>query len=228
MLIFRTMLLLYFVAPARKPIFGILIIAWMLYEIWMPIRNGLIRGWRRAIAEEQRRQNPNAAAPAGQPEQPNAEQIPNAQPGPRPPNLRPGGIAAAGIDQQAAALFNTLGNMNVQAEEQILNHTGPVAPPTFSHKLMTFVSLLFTTLHPAVWNRRRVALRQREGRIRTEAVVRTEIPPTEGEEGESDTRARDNRARLRMELTAQHARRPVWIQRYIERVVEGDWVDDSD
>src|SRR5260221_7345441 len=44
MLVLRSMLLLYFVEPAHKPVIGILIFAWMLYEIWQSIRNGLRNG----------------------------------------------------------------------------------------------------------------------------------------------------------------------------------------
>jgi len=216
MLIFRTLLLLYFVAPARKPIFGILILAWMLYEIWRPIRNGLIRRWQRAVQENQPPQN----APARQVHNPVA-------PGPeRPQNGPAGGGVAGHIDNQAVIVVNALGDMNIATEERILSDTPEAATiePGIGHKVITFFSLLFTTTHPAVWNRRRVALRQREGRIRMEAGMRNTVPAdTDGEEAQNETRVQ-----LSAELRAQHARRPRWVRNYMERVVVGDWVDDSD
>lgn len=221
MLLFRTALLLYFVAPARKPIFGILIFAWMLWEIWVPIRNGLVRGWRRALAEDQQRQNGGAAPQGQQAAQPNvAAGVGGGGGG--------GEVRAAGdrLDNQANAVLENLGNMNINAEEQIINQiTGPATEePGLAHKVMTFFGLLITTMHPAVWNRRRTALRQREGRIRTEANVRATPPPEEG----ADTPPDEARAQLRADLVAQHDRRPQWVQRYIARVVDADWVDDSD
>ncbi|GLB33660.1 hypothetical protein LshimejAT787_0105440 [Lyophyllum shimeji] len=225
MLLFRTLLLLYFVAPARKPIFGLLILAWMLYEIWRPIRNGLIRGLRVAAAENQQ----NGLLPAGA-----AQQAPqNAQDAPNPPvevprpQQPPGGGAAAQFDLQAGAVLDVLANVNIATEERILNETGANTPePSLSQKVGTLLHLLLTTIHPAVWNRRRVALRQREGRIRTEAHIRDAEPPVETQ-SENDG-GNDNRARLRNELRERYNRRPGWIREYMVRVVAAEWVDDSD
>ncbi|KAF8897401.1 hypothetical protein BD779DRAFT_1490613 [Infundibulicybe gibba] len=219
LLIFRTMLLLYFVAPARKPIFGILILAWMLYEIWQPIRNGMMRGWRHAVADNQQHQDVNLRQNL------NPDQGANGGPGQRPPAGGPGGTPANRDQNHVGPLLDTLGNQNIQAEEQLLSDTPGTEPrePSLGHKALTFCSLLFTTLHPAVWNRRRVALRSREGRIRTEAHARERID-SDGDEGSEN----ETRARARAELIAQHARRPQWIRNYIDRVMVGDWVDDSD
>lgn len=221
MLLFRTLLLLYFVAPTRKPIFGILILAWMLYEIWRPIRNGLIRGWNRAAADNQQRQNPLAQPPPQNPAA--AAEAP--RPGPAPQNA-PGGAAGVNhIDQQAAIVLEAVANQNISAEEQILNDIPGTntEEPSFGHKLATLFGLLVTTIHPAVWNRRRVALRQREGRIRTEANIRDLPDENEGENVENDTRTQ-----LRTEYRNQHARRPRWVRDYMERVIAAEWVDDSD
>ncbi|KAG5643771.1 hypothetical protein DXG03_009650 [Asterophora parasitica] len=221
MLLFRTMLLLYFVAPARKPIFGILILAWMLYEIWRPIRNGILRGLRAAAAAENQRNQPapNAAAPQPQ----NPQHAPAAAPRPAPNPLA--GVAAGNLDLQAEAVMDTMANINIPGEERIVNEASAtnIPEPSFTHKVGTLFSLLFTTIHPAVWNRRRAVLRQREGRIRTEANIRD--APTETEE---EGNANEGRAQLRNELREQHSRRPRWIREYIERVVAAEWVDDSD
>jgi len=231
MLLLRTVLLLYFVAPARKPIFGIFILAWMLYEIWQPIRNGLRNGWGR-IAENERR--PDNGAGAGQ-DQNNAPQA-NAPPpnGMRNPAVNPPArpnVIGVSLERHAMTAFDTLANMNIAEEERILSGApgAPTTEPGLGHKVTTFFGLLITTLHPAIWNRRRAALRRREGTVRTEANIRNAPPPAS--EGESDTPSSPevNRAAQAVEeLRARYNSRPRWIQRYMERVVAEDWVDDSD
>ncbi|KAH0587311.1 hypothetical protein H2248_006113 [Termitomyces sp. 'cryptogamus'] len=223
-LLLRTVLLLYFVSPARKPILGLLILAWMLYEIWRPIRNALIRALQTAAAAENRQNQP---APADQPARPD---VPNPQPNPQgdapqPPQNAPVGVQAPVFDFQAGAVLDTFANVNVHAEERILAEMpgADTAEPSLSHKVMTFFSLILTTVHPAVWNTRRVALRQREGRIRTEANMRETQVDTDSEGNNGN-----NRAQLRNTLREQHNRRPQWIREYMDRVVAAEWVDDSD
>ncbi|KAF8914062.1 hypothetical protein CPB84DRAFT_1758278 [Gymnopilus junonius] len=227
MLVFRTMLLLYFVAPTRKPIFGVLILAWMLYEIWRPIRDGMRNGWGRIPQNQQQRGNngPVAAGPVGQnpaPPAPGAVPVANVPP-------RQGPLGPVTMDMQVSAVFDSLANMNIEQEEQMLSQVNtPLEEPGLGHKTLTFLSLFFTTLHPAIWNRRRVALRRREGVIRTEANVRNAPPPSPND-GESELTTEQNAvAQRREELLAQFSRRPGWIRQYIERVVDEDWVDDSD
>lgn len=247
MLILRTLLLLYFVAPARKPIFGVLILGWMLYEIWQPIRNGLRNGWGRAPQNGNGPQPPNvapnagpnagagaegAAPPAGANGNANVPPAPDG--GPAAPNAparaRPQGPVT--LDQQAGAIFDTLANMNIEEEQRILNQgaAAPATPPSFGHKMVTFLGLFVTTLHPAIWNRRREALRRREGVVRTEANVRNSAPPAaqNGDEGDEPTAAETEATRRREELRAQHMLKPRWIQQYEERVLAEEWVDDSD
>jgi hypothetical protein len=218
MLIFRTLVLLYFVAPARKPIFGVLILMWMLYEIWQPIRNGLHNGWGRIPNNHQRLNNAADLRQANVVEQPNAPHAPAANAPVRP----------ATLNLQADALFNALANMNIEEEERMLNQAPGTSPtePSLAHKVATFFGLLATTLHPAIWNRRRVALRRREGTVRTEASIRNAPPPTEGDA--EPTPGEIEAVQRREELRAHFNRRPRWIQRYMERVVAEDWVDDSE
>jgi len=222
MLVFRTLLLLYFVAPARKPIFGILILMWMLYEIWQPIRNGLRNGWGRIPDNQQR---PNNAADMPNVGQPNEPQAAGARPAANMP-LRPGHVGPATLNLQADAVLDALANMNIEEEERLLNQEPgtPTTEPGLAHKAATFFGLLATTLYPAIWNRRRVALRRREGAVRTEASIRNAPPPTDAEPTSGEAEA----TRRREELHTQFNRRPRWIQRYMERVVAEDWVDDSD
>lgn len=219
MLVFRTTLLMYFVAPARKPIFGILILVWMLYEIWQPIRNALRNGLGRN-PQGPAENRPDVRAPHN-PVQPNGNNDAQAAaPQPAANAAVPGRPVT--LDVQADAIFHTLANINIQEEEAMLREASgvPIVEPGLGHKITTFLALLMTTLHPAVWNRRRIALRRREGTIRTEANMRSSAP---AEEGETETAVQ-----IREELRTQFHRRPGWIQRYIERVVVEDWVDDSD
>ncbi|KAJ7068141.1 hypothetical protein C8F01DRAFT_1116999 [Mycena amicta] len=220
LLVLRTAVLLYFFAPARKPVFGILIVAWMLYEVWRPIRQGLVRGWNRAAAEQQAQRN----QAQGQPQQQQAG-------APRPPLAagpvdrralpRPGAAAANELDQQVDAIFDGLALVNIDNEEDVFRRGA--GEPGLGSKVMTFVTLFLSTLHPAVWNRRRAVLRQRETRIRMDANARA---------AELDGNTEDAEARARIErqtqLIAQHNERPQWIRQYIGRVVDGGWVDEAD
>ncbi|KAJ7699943.1 hypothetical protein B0H17DRAFT_1005761 [Mycena rosella] len=230
LLLLRTAVLLYFFAPARKPVFGILIVMWMLYEVWRPIRDGVQRGWNRAAAEQanvhnqqhqqqpqqQQRNAPVRAAGNGQ-----------ANPGPaehrQGPAQRPGVAAANDFDQQMDAAFDGLANFNIQAEEETIRRGGPADEPGLGQKLVAFVTLLVTTMHPAVWNRRRAVLRQREGQIRMDANARAaELDET------VDDPQMQARVQRRAQLIAQHEQRPRWLREYMDRAVEGGWVDEAD
>ncbi|KAJ7591201.1 hypothetical protein C8J56DRAFT_934964 [Mycena floridula] len=192
----RILLILYFFAPARKPMLGILLL-WLVYELW---QRGVFNN--RPAAEQQRPQQQQqniqgAAAPAAAaPAAPNAAQN------------NPARQQAAGT--QMNAVLDTLANYDIQAEEAIMAGTDD-QEPRFTHKLITFFGLLTATVHPAVWDRRRALLRRREGRIRTEELVRQAAV----EEGQAVDEAR---AQRRAQLEAQHARRPQWLQNYVERV----------
>ena len=223
MLVLRTTLLMYFISPTRKPIFGLLILVWMLYEIWQPIRNALRNGLGRNPQVNEDDNRPEARGPQNAVE-PNGNNDAQAA-APQPAAIVNGnanGAVPVTLDAQANVIFDTLANINIQEEEGMLREASGVPPvePGFGHKMGTFFALLTTTLHPAIWNRRRIALRRREGTIRMEANMRNSVP---AEEGESE-----GVGRIREELRAQFNRRPGWIQKYIERVVAEDWVDDSD
>ncbi|KAJ7047505.1 hypothetical protein C8F04DRAFT_985556 [Mycena alexandri] len=226
LLMLRTAVLLYFFAPARKPVFGILIVVWMMYEVWRPIREGLQRGWARAAEQGN---NPNQPQQQQQrqrnvPAQPVANGPANAggeRQGPAP--QRPGALAANDLDQHLAAALDGLANFNMHTEEEAIRRGTPVEEPGFWSKAIAFASLFVTTMHPAVWNRRRAVLRQREGQIRMDANARA----AELDENVEDeqTQARIQR---RAQLIAQHEQRPRWLRAYMERAVEGGWVDEAD
>jgi len=235
MLLIRTLLLLYFVAPARTPVIGILIFAWAMYEIWRPIRAAMLR---LAAAN-------NAAVDIGAPIQPAPQQngegpagpLPNGQPQAGPPvgqqqqqldaAARPNTIAGP----QGDYLLDTISNINLQAEESSINPAQGVNPPRPSlvHKTFTFLTLFVVTFLPEAWNRRRATLRRREGRLRTEAHAREAAAAAASEDTEDPNRVIDERQeRIRAELVAQHARRPLWVRSYLARVRSGDWVDEAD
>ncbi|KAF9055090.1 hypothetical protein BDZ89DRAFT_975313 [Hymenopellis radicata] len=207
-LLLRIFLLLYFFAPARKPVMGALILGWALYEIWtrhirpraeapvppQPRRNPIVdrlvgnNGVLRDAMNQMNQQQPAAAAPPRQVQNP-------------------------------LALLDTVANMNLREEEQILEGT-VTERPSLIQKVKVFTTLFFATLHPAVWDRRRALLRQREGRIRTEA---TAMGATDDGSDAAENQARNQR---RAELVARHAGRPAWVQEYVQHVVENDWVED--
>ncbi|PFH52540.1 hypothetical protein AMATHDRAFT_139666 [Amanita thiersii Skay4041] len=217
-LIFRTCLLLYFVAPARKPVFGMLILAWMLYEIWQPIRNAFDRNQQRADADDQRRQNNPPGNNANINDAVNGEPRQQQQPQ-QPHRAQERGAAGArqlnGRAMNGGSLLDALAGINLNAEQQVIRMTPgtTVEEPSLGRKITTFLTLLVTTTHPAVWNRRRVALRRREGQLRTEANMRDD------NEGESERRE---------EGDGEGRRRPEWVRRYIERVVAREWGEESD
>jgi hypothetical protein len=220
LLCLRTLLLLYFFSPARKPVFGLVVGAYVLYEAW-----GALRG---AIGEEAAR-NANVAARGGDRNRQGLAGMPPMGNGAvNGPNAVPGRAAVANLD----AGINYLAQMNLDQEARWIENGG--REPSILKKLQMFLSLFLLSLHPAFWNRRRVALRAREGELRTEAnardaaLVQQQQQRTDGENNDVDAedlnvrRAREQRE----QLIARHARRSGWIQEYVDRVRQGDWVDD--
>jgi hypothetical protein len=129
-------------------------------------------------------------------------------------------------------VLDTLSLMNISEEDAAVEGTSDDAPPppapTLKHRLYTFVSLFALTFHPAIWDRRRTALRQREGRIRAQAAIRNAQPPPAENDGDANAQAHAERQELRTQMVQQHARRPAWVREYIQRVVDDEWVDEAD
>ncbi|KAH8113301.1 hypothetical protein DFH11DRAFT_1705364 [Phellopilus nigrolimitatus] len=212
LLCLRTLLLLYFFSPARKPIFGLLLGAWVLYEAWGAVRGAIVDNVhvngngdaQRPLGPRRRANNANGANGRHQP--------------PRVPNAARATSAAA---SNADAILSRLAQLNLDDEQRALEGDGIPEPGLF-HKARVFVSLIVLTLHPAFWNRRRAALKMREGRLRTEANAReAAVQETEGEQA-GDERARQ----AREQLVAKHERRSLYVKEYVERVRKGDWTDD--
>lgn len=222
MLTLRTLFLLYFFSPFQKPVFGIIVTAWLLYETWNTIRNAIPRLHARDNhADEDARILGNARlrpAEAAHQMAPDAQLRAPAPPPARAPAPRP--------RIPSATMMDTLANVNIREESGALDaRPEAIAAPTIGHRIKTFVELLVLTAHPAVWDRRRAALRQREGRVRAELNVREAAP--QPVEGDGDVQTSEMRARVRAALGAMHSRRPAWVVEYMERVRGGDWVDDQ-
>ena len=226
MLAFRTLLLLYFFSPSKRPLFGLLLSVWILYEAWNAMRLVLNDGNDREAGGAA---NPGAAGP-GQPAAPaEAGAGPNG-------NATTNGAANRST---AGAVLDQLSTLNLAAEDAILDTDAPVPEPGLAQKTKMFCALFFMTLWPSAWDRRRNALRRREGRLRTDAHAREAVlrdreealtanTSGDGQEGEQPQRSEEDlaRARQREQIVARHERRPAWLRQYVQRVEYTEWVDD--
>lgn len=227
----RTTLLLYFFQPARKPLFGLMVLIWVLWEV-----AGAIRGALRDNGELNGRQN-NRVENAG-----NANAAPNVA----------GGEGAAAQARPAAnnnaaqqvpattsrgAILNHLAQLNLSTESRFVEPDSTpspsASPPSLAHKMKTFCVLFFLTLHPAIWDRRRTALRAREGRVREEARTREAFAlqrDRERRELEENRRRgveSENNGDVPPETPEPPpAPKPFWVAEYVQRVRSGDWVDE--
>ncbi|TCD66950.1 hypothetical protein EIP91_000728 [Steccherinum ochraceum] len=225
MLTFRTILLMYFFSPSKRPLFGVVLSAWILYEAWNAFRVVLGHGDR----PRRRRDRDGAAAGAGD----NADAVGGAGQAARAGAPAAGaGAGASGSGRSSRSwthtLLDKLANFQLVTEELALvgDPTNAVPVPTILHRVKTFCVLLATTLHPAVWDRRRSYIKRREGRVRNEASIRAEDSQTESNDQEPPTAAAEARAQLRGHLLTRHERRPAWVKEYIDRVLTSEWADD--
>ena len=124
--------------------------------------------------------------------------------------------------------LDLVATINLNAEDGLLESGGPA--PGIVQKTRMFVTLFFMSLYPAAWDHRRMELRRREGRLRAEARLREAPPPQEADadaEGQAQPRQEDvMRARAREQIIARHERRTPWVQEYVQRATETEWVDD--
>ncbi|KAF5393747.1 hypothetical protein D9757_000150 [Collybiopsis confluens] len=256
MLSLRTLLLLYFVAPARKPFLAFMIIAWVIWEIWVPVREVFGRAGRAGDADGvqamgDRQPQGAGEGPAGA-DVMRAGQVPplgvnrGVQPpgngpqvlngAPPLPNNPPAG-AAPNAAAAAGSILNTLASFDITEGETALQAfadsptnaiTQDILPePGVGRKALSFIVLLLTTVHPAVWNKRRAILRAREGRVRVEMGALRETAPTQeetgddtGDETSAEVLETQRRAALRAEISSKYMRRPVWVRRYMQRVFQ--------
>ncbi|KAL1681682.1 hypothetical protein EV122DRAFT_260670 [Schizophyllum commune] len=200
-LVFRVMLLLYFLDPEDSPIYAVFILGFVIWEMWGLVMRGIPR------EPGQQRENGGNAAPAAAGAPANGGEGNGAAPN----NI----ALAANIQSQATEY---LGAQGLAAEDAALNAPN-APPPTVGQKVIAFTSLLLSTIHPAVWERRRALLRRREGQIRTEERAR-QAAQERAANGEGD------------DSTDQPAPPPPrprapWVQEYVQRVLADEWVDES-
>ena len=216
-------MILYFFSPSQTPFFGVIMGVWILYEAWSAIRAAVAA--TRDPAEPRRDEdgqvqdgiNGGAGAPR-----------PNGQEG-QEATRRSNPTRA-----QANALLGAMANINLREENEMLEASGDLPPPTFVHKVKTFALLMIITLVPALWDRRRTELMRREGGLRTEMNVITAAqarnPPAESQDqGEASAQEREEskRAReLKLATIQKHARRPDWVREYVERAGRMEYYDD--
>ncbi|KLO10163.1 hypothetical protein SCHPADRAFT_878470 [Schizopora paradoxa] len=221
----RTLLLLYFFSPARKPLFSILLAAWVIYEAWGAVRGALGdlndmpadgNAQQPAAAQNAAVGNAGAGAGAGVGNGGNDGAGARRADQPRPRN---------GLNLQrstADTILSRLARINLAWEEYALAAPVNAEEPSFFTKAQGFVMLFFLTLYPDIWKRRVKALREREGRLRAEAIKRrtpTDENQTVGGGSEEVTRARQR-------LIETHERRRPWVKEYIQRVEQDEWIDD--
>ena len=198
---------MYFFSPARKPLFSLIVGIWVLYEAW-----GVVRGAFDEGDELERRIRREELAPAGGPAAPApAQGVQGAAggEGANAPNADGNANARAQVQarqqQRQNNLFghrqaqtitpeyiiNRLARLNIADEDRYLEPNvhmypgpgpAPVPEPGLFFKARLFVTLFVLTLHPAFWNRRRILLRMREARVRTEAGAREVLQEVEREE----------------------------------------------
>jgi hypothetical protein len=212
MLLFRTLLLIYFFSPSKQPVFGLILSAWIFYEAWGALRHVLgDRPNNNNGGEQQQGQAGNGVAREGQPQQ------------------APGPDVAAGNNRDnnrpatprtfSARLLDGLSSANLNREESALNSASHSNSPGLMEKTRLFFFLFVSTLHPAVWDRRRDVLRKREGRLRTEANLR--------QSSEVDENSEPDRYRARQDAIERHRRRTPWAQTYVDRVLRTEYMDEE-
>jgi len=241
MVAFRTVLLLYFFSPTRKPLLGLCLVAWIIYEMWTHVRivilrpldgagdNGAGLGVNGARAGGAADAVPAAPVPqdndnTGDRNPPRPGRVPNTDPARHAQQIQ-----GPPTPRRSNGIIDSLALANVHHENKLLwplqQPTTNPEPPRFLHKVMTFLPLLVVTLHPEVYNRRRVALRQRESRLRTEMnAVERGADARDSEQVPSEEEQRKDA--FRQQLQTQHAQRAAWVQRYVERVRKDDWVEE--
>lgn len=232
MLVMRATLIMYFFSPSQTPFFGVIMGLWVLYEAWSAIRAAVAA--TRDPTEPRRDEGVQAQAGI------------NGGAGAPGPNGQDGQDAVRPSDptrEQANVILDAVAGINLREEEDMLELSGDLPPPSLVHKVKTFVSLMVITLVPALWDRRRTELVRREGSLRTEMNVITAAmtapsfsgsaahapnPPTEGEsEASAQEREESRRAtELKLAVIQKHAGRPDWVREYVERAGRMEHYDD--
>jgi len=220
----RTLLLLYFFSPARKPLFSILLGAWVLYEAWGVVRGALV-DLNDLPGEGNAQQQGGGAGNAG--DQRAAAGGNNANDAAAPRRVDRAALARGrnGQNSQRSTsdlIMSRLAKINLASEEQALAASNNADEPSLLGKTQSFIVLFVLTLHPGIWKRRRKALREREGRIRAETIKRR----VSEDESQTVGGGSEEVTRVRQLLIETHERRRPWVKEYIQRVEQDEWVDE--
>ncbi|PCH41304.1 hypothetical protein WOLCODRAFT_118646 [Wolfiporia cocos MD-104 SS10] len=203
MLVLRTLLIMYFFSPTKRPVFALFLSAWIMYEAWHALRMVF-------VPRERRNGHGNE----------NQDQAGNGNGNGQGMNVR----NARAQRSHLQSFLASLANMNLRFEDAVLDDPRGDPPPTLVHRAKTFAGLLVLSLYPAVWEHRRAALRRREGRLRTEANTRDAARQLQEEVQETGER-RDEAVRAQALLHA-HEQRPAWVRSYVERILATEWPDE--
>ncbi len=148
------------------------------------------------------------------------------------------GINGIFIGNSPAQVLDKLAQFNLKNEERALfpptpnsqpNHTRRLQQePSPLHRVKMLVVLFVLTLHPGVWMRRRTSLRQREGNVKKELHERQQN--REREEGGRGSAATPGEAVTDSSsppapVVVEFPQRPSWLEGYIRRVEQSEWVD---
>lgn len=216
----RTLLLLYFFSPARKPLFSILLAGWVIYEAWGAVRGALVD--LNDLPANGNAQQAGGVPDAGAQRAAAGNNVNDAAGDRRADQARPRN--SQNMQRNTGDnILSRLAKINLMFEEYALaGATINAEEPSFLSKARSFVTLFLLSLHPDIWKRRCKALREREGRIRAETIKRrtpTDENQTVGGGSEEVTRARQR-------LIETHERRRPWVKEYIGRVEQDEWIDD--
>lgn len=238
---------MYFFTPAREPTWAAGILAWVSWEIYGQIRQANEEARQRAVgADLAPVPNANGAAAGAGANGPGAGPGAGAGAAPRLFANRADPMAAlwahgpsnARARAAALALMDRIATYNLDDEDVVLHPLfrpalpQPIRPASTLSRIATFLMLFVATLHPAVWDRRRKRLRDREGKVKEvygagRALVggaeRTVVPangPAENEPVPEETGpAVGERRRDGLEP---------WVRAYVEGVLNGDILDEGE
>lgn len=232
-----------------------------MWEVWGPVRRALGLGDGENEAAGQQQQggavNANGGQHGGNGNGNDAGQVriddPAAAGAQVPPNPNPpvNGNGNPPAIANGDSIIDTLASIDIPQGEVALASFGPspdtnpnaqtndvqaqlVPEPSLLNKSVSFLALFLATAHPAVWNKRRRYLSEREGRVREEMRMllagNEDSSANERGEGEGEGEGAQGGPVVGEELNARRAqaqavareryiRRPEWVKRYMMRVV---------
>ncbi|KAH7103839.1 hypothetical protein BKA62DRAFT_654287 [Auriculariales sp. MPI-PUGE-AT-0066] len=222
-LAFRAGLLLYIFAPSRRPLFAGMIGAWVAWEVYTVFRAAMPADAAARAARARPAANGAAAPPGAAGAAPaqagaatangdavNGTVVPPAPTGPARLAFAP--------DEPGQDPLARLAHFDLENEAALLEPGAtPAQAPRLQQRVKSFFTLFVLSLHPAWWERRRRALRNREGQLRTR--YRQPDPPVPVETGQQQPEGQPPREPPPQPPAG-------WAASYVERVRETEWIDE--